>query len=119
MASDKYLNCSLQRVYSFYFKSCVNRARILQLFSTMIYPGLEKSSSHERWLLVRNPKARIKHEKRTGVGEGREKQEERASGESKAEDIQSRNWKGKKTLRIVIANGRREGNKTRYSEIFY
>lgn len=71
----------------------MNRARILQLFSTMVYPGLEISSSHERWLLVRNPKARIKHEKRTGVGEGIEKQEERASGESKAEDVRSRNWK--------------------------
>lgn len=99
MASDKHLNWSLQRVLSFYFKSCVNRTGILQPFSIMIYlsthlefPGLEKSSSHDQWLLVRNPKARKNHENRTEVGgAGRAKKNRRQVEKSMQEKI-CPNW---------------------------
>ena len=53
MASDKHLNCSLQRVLSFYFKSCVNRTGILQLFSIMIYLSTHLEST---LIMQQNPR---------------------------------------------------------------
>lgn len=129
MASDKYLNCSIQRVLCFYFKSCVNRARILQLFSTMVYPFTQLESALIR---QQNPrlgkilaswsvnsaesKARYKHEEKKKSWWSGHREIKR---ESSAEDVKSHNWKGRKISRNAIANQRRDWIKTRHSKICY